>query len=814
MPGHRPADTISVINCMGMMALSAHRRNTRPSGRGRLCVALLALALVTGCATGRAVRSATTAEREGDWDSAVTYYREALRRSPERADVRIRLERATRMASAEHMARARQLEGQEQLSGAIAEYRLAADLDPSNVLAAQKAHELERRVREQLEASRPRPAVDTLREQASQSGIPRLDPRTVVPEMRFQNTSVRDILGTISKLTGININYDQGLEANLSRPYPIDIQQTPLEEILNQVLQANTLTFKVQNARTIFVYLDSVQKRQQFEDRYLQHFYLSSAKVATLLPQINNLFTGAQMAVRPIITSNEAANSISVVATAPVLGVIESFVRANDRAVPEVLIEAEILEVNRNFLRQIGLDLTQWAVGFAFSPEVGPGTAAGTFPPATPPPFNLNTISQGVSAADFYATTPSALIRLLESNSGTRTLAKPSQRGSAGARMLLTMGQEVPIPTTVFQAGAAGGVATIPTTSVQYQSVGVNLTFTPTVTYQDEILLADMVLEKSGLGPNVEAGGQSFPTIISRKATSSIRLRDGESTLIAGLLLDEQNDVTRSAPGLSSIPLIRNILGGTTSRNDQTDIVMIITPRIVRGHGLTADDVRPMYVGTGQNISTTPTPSLLSPEALGIAPTTSSPGAPASTPVPVAPAPIVPSPSAPVETTSPAAPIVPVTPAPQAAAPAPAATTRVMVAPPSTGAAGSLMAGGGPYTLPLQIMGASDLATLSLTITFDPSIVRDPSVTPGSFMGQGGAQSSFVPGIDATAGRIDVAFARPTTGQGATGNGLLAAIAFRAGEAGTTDIRVTGVATTSKGQSVPIEFATTRITVR
>lgn len=790
--------------------MSAHRLNLRPRGRSRICAVLLALALVTGCATGRAVRSATMAEREGDWDTAVTFYREALRRSPERADVRIKLERATRMASAEHMARARQLESQEQLSGAIAEYRLAADLDPSNVLAAQKAHELERQVREQIEASRPRPAVDALRQQAAQSSIPRLDPRTVVPAMRFQNTSVRDILSTISNITGINISYDQGLEPNLSRPYPLDIQETPLEEILNQVLQANNLTFKVQNARTIFVYQDTPAKRQQYEDRYLQNFYLSSANAAQLVQQINAMIGQTQVAVRPTVTSNEAANTISVIATAPVLSVIESFIRANDRSVPEVMIEAEILEVNRNFLRQIGLDLTQWAFGFAFSPEVGPGTAAGTFPPATPPPFNLNTISQGVSAADFYATTPSALVRLLESNSSTKTLSKPSTRGTSGKQVVLTMGQDVPIPQTSFFSAGGSGVANIPTTSVTYQPVGVNLRFTPTVTYEDEIVLGDMILEKSGLGANIDVAGQSFPTIISRKASTSLRLRDGESTLIAGLLLDEDNNTTRSAPGLSNIPLIRNILGSSTTRNDQTDIVMIITPRIVRGHGLTADDVRPMYVGTGANVSTSPTPQLLSAEALGLAPTTSAPGV--SAPVPVSSS--APTPVAPADQPSPAAaPIVPVTPVPEASLPQ-AGGTRVMLALPSTGPAGSLMAGGGPYTLPLQIMGASDLATLSLTITYDPTIVREPSVTPGSFMGQGGAQSSFVPGIDAAAGRIDLAFARPTAGQGATGNGLLAAIAFRAGDAGTTDIRITGVATTSKGQSIPIEFATTRITVR
>jgi len=354
---------------------------------------------------------------------------------------------------------------------------------------------------------------------------------------------------------------------------------------------------------------------------------------------------------------------------------------------------------------------------------------------------------------------------------------------------------------------------------VNYQPVGVNLRFTPTVTYQDEIVLADLILEKSGLGGTIDVGGQSFPTIISRKAQQTIRLRDGESTMIAGLLLDEDRRTIRSLPGLSNLPLLRSLFGNSDRRIDQTDIVMIITPRIVRGHGLTAEDVRPMHVGTGQNMSTTGTPQLLSPEALGTADSSSAPAAPATAPRPVAPAPtggpvlIVPSPAAAPPA---AAPIVPITPAPAPAAPPGTVDSqaRVILSAPSTGPNGSLLAGGGPHTMPIQITGVADLATLSLTLTYDPAVVKDPSVTVGSFMGQGGVQSTFVPGIDSAGGRIDLAFARPTSATGATGTGLLAAVAFRAGDIGSTDIRISGVGTTSKGQSIPIEFSTGRLTVR
>ena len=279
--------------------------------------------------------------------------------------------------------------------------------------------------------------------------------------------------------------------------------------------------------------------------------------------------------------------------------------------------------------------------------------------------------------------------------------------------------------------------------------------------------------------------------------------------MIAGLLRDEDRSTSRTVPGLSGIPLIRYILGNSDSRIDQTDIVMIITPQIVRGHDMTADDVRPKYVGTGQNMSTTGAPQLMSPEALGTTPPApASAPPPAAAPIPsVAPLPEVPMPS------SPAAPIVPI--APGAAAPAvPDAQARITVSAPSTDPSGSLLAGGGPYTMPIQIAGANDLATLSLTISYDPSVMKEPTVTAGSFMVQGGVQTTFVPGIDRVSGRIDLAFTRPTSGSGAAGSGLLAAISFRAGEAGTTEVRVTGVGTTSKGQSVPIQFMPARVTVR
>ena len=384
----------------------------------------LVLALVAGCATGSAVRSADRAASKGDWDSAVAFYRQALGRAPSRADLKIKLERATRAAASEHVKRARQLEAQEQLSGALAEYRLAADLDPTASLAVTKSMEIERKLRQQAEAARPPGRLDALRQQAAQSSpIPRLDPRTPLRTMHFTNSAIRDILRTISDLTGINVTYDQGLDAALSRPYSMDIQEQSVEEVLLQVLQANALTFKIQNPRTIFVYQDNPQQRQKYEDQYVQTFFLSHANPTDLQTQLNALLTGTNIAVRPAFSPNKDNNSLTVKATAPVLAVISNFVNSMDRPVPEVLVEAEILEVDRGYVKQLGLDLNQWALGLAFSPEVSPASGAGTIPPANPGAYNLNTISRGVSANDFYMTSPGAMVR----RGGCRSLRRRSE---------------------------------------------------------------------------------------------------------------------------------------------------------------------------------------------------------------------------------------------------------------------------------------------------------------------------------------------------------------------------------------------------
>ena len=795
------------------------------------------LIAVAGCATGQAVSRGDTAAKNGDWDSAVAYYRQALGSDPERIDVKISLERATRMAAAGHVQRARELEAQDQLPGAIAEYRLAADLDRGSTLAVSKAAELERKLQAQAEAARPLPRIEALQEQNRQaSTIPRLDPRTRVPSMRYVNpVAVRDLLSTISALTGINVTYDANLEGLLGRGYSLDVQDVSLESVLNQILSANQLTFKVIDQRTIFVYQDTVTNRGKFEDQYVQTFYLSNADPQEI-SQILNQMVQQGPAVRPNFFVNKGANSLVVRATAPVMEIVDHIIRANDRPRPEVMIEAEILEVDRTFMRQLGIDLSQYAIGFTFSPEVAPpntATVPGAFP-TQPPPFNLNTITRGVSAADAYITSPTALIRLLESNQNTKILARPQIRGRDNETVTLNLGELVPIPQTVFQTQGGLGGANIPTTNVQYQSVGVNLVFTPRVTYQDEIILDSLTLENSALGSNLNIGGQTFPTITTRRAATSVRLRDGEPNLLAGLLKEADRTTLRGLPGIMQLPILRSLFGNTDTQAESTDIVMIITPRIVRTRDLTAADLKPFYIGTGQNFGSSATPQLISPNAPpapqpggpggAAAPGAPTAGAPAG--VPVTP-PLVPDPTTAGAAAPPVAPppagvppprapgVVPIQPVDSTGAPMtdPQGAVQVTITVPA-GADGALPPGGGPHTVPISIANASQVGTLTLTITYDSRVLRAVGVTQGTFMSQGGVNATFVPRIDPAAGRIDIAVSRPAGAAGASGGGIVGAITFSTVAPGSSQISATGVATTPTGQSLAVRTTPASAVVR
>jgi len=823
----------------------------------RRVAVLLAFAVVaSGCATSGAFKKGQTAARAGEWDLAVEQFTKAVHDKPDNSEYKINLRRAQEEAARAHATKARDLEEKDELEAALTEYRRALDLVGTDRISQAKVGELERKIRERIEATRPKPQIEQLRSQARNQGAPPLlNPASREPiRLSFgQASSLKDILNFIGTASGINITYDQNY---VDKPYAVTLDGVTLEEALNQVLSANGYYFKVTGSKTIIVIPDQPAKHQQYDDLVVKVFYISNGDVTEINQLVNTIMRIPQMAIQPTMIPNKGSNTITVRATAPVMDVIDRIIKANDKPKAEVLLDVEILEVDRARVKRYGINLSSYALNFVFSPEVAP--AGGPATPGTaapsPPLFNLNTISNGVNTTDFYLGVPTAVVNFLESDDRTKILAKPQLRGQEGNPLTLNLGADVPVLSTVFGAPAAGGFATIPQSSYNYRPTGVNLAITPRVSYEGDIWL-DINVENSAIGGSIDVGGQQAPQFTTRKVHTFLRLREGEPNLLAGLLRSDSANNRNGFYGLMHVPVIKQLFSNNDINEQDTDIVMLITPHIVRDHELTPVDVGSIYIGTQANVGLSGPPPLIAPQTEPQPPGQVPPGTVPGAPNPAAPQTGVPGPPTagppgvpPINPTAPAGtspvpgqlppgagaippvtqpPATPpgatpptttpprdqpptTTPTPATPNAPPTTPAQIIVTPPGT----TFQVAGGPYTVPVSINNAQRLSVITLTLTYNPSILRVRTIQDGTFMRQGGVTATFTPRIDATAGRVDISIARVNDQTGASAGGLLAALLFDAIAPGSSTIGVTGVASAPDGTPLQIVFSPVTITVR
>jgi general secretion pathway protein D len=847
---------------------------SRARVHGVTLVVILAL-VAGGCAAGKAFRQGDSQMRAGNLDEAVSAYRRALAASPDNPNYKIALQRATQAASRAHIEKAHEFEQKDQLEAALGEYRQASEYDPTNRLATSKVAELDRTIRERIEASRPKPPIDALRATArSQSAEPILNPASREPlNIRFTNVSLRDILGTIGSSTGINISYDREVQ---DRPATVQLDGVTLEQALNQIMTMNQLSYKVLSDRSIFVFPDTPPKHAQYDEQVVRTFYLSHADATEVSQILSTIIRLPGIAVQPAIAANKTANTLTVRGTSSVVQILERIIAQNDKPRAEIVIDVEIIEVDRTRAKSYGLNLSEYAVGGVFSPEVSPsGTTTGTTTPATgatgstgttstangrstvpsgltsPPPFNLNTISRGVSTSDFYLAVPTAIVRFLESDTRNKVIAKPQLRGAEGGKLSLKIGDQIPIISTSYTPIATGGAGVNPLSSYQYKDVGVNIDMTPTITLEGDIRL-DLTLESLSRKADVIIGGVNIPSFGNRSVTTRLRLRDGESNLLAGLFQENERKSISGFPGVIHVPFLRDLFSNNDQINDQTDIVMLLTPHIVRTHEITVDDLKPIYIGSQQNLGVGGPPPLIAPQQEApIVPPGQAPQAgattpagptsfrgpggttvvapPGSSPVPgtvLAPQPPTPPPPGtpqpvllPVETPA-VLPPVPIIEQPATAQPSTPAPPAVPTSTPGIGSAQVLISlpgstfrvGGGPYTVPLSVTDAQRLSTVTLTLIFDPTKLRARSVQEGSFMRAGGVNVTFSQQVSGN--RIDITLARGADATGASGTGVLSAIVFDAIAPGSVTLSLSGSATGPGGTPMGLRFAPVTLTVQ
>jgi general secretion pathway protein D len=539
-------------------------------------VAVLLLAAAGGCASHGAMRAGEQAERRSDFDRAVVEYTKALRADPDNRTARLNLERVRMRASQEHYLRGRRLAAAERPEEAAVELQLAVELNPTDAAADAALRDVRQRLRTKIAVAREgKTELQTLVERARGLPPPGLDlPDTAkLPDTMTFSTGSRIIFTALAKWADLNIVFDPAFkEERISA----DLRNTTLSGALASLTASTHTFYRVTAPRTITIVPDTPAKRREYEEQVVQTFYLSNAEIKEVIDLLRIVVDVRQ------ISQTTAINAISLKDTPERIAAAGRLISAIDKARPEVVIDVELLEVDRTRLREYGLQLAT---------PGGEGGISGSLD-ANREGLTLHDLGNLTTSQVLVTGLPALYYRLLKSETSTRTLANPQLRTSEGVAAQARFGERVPVPVTTFAPIATGGINQQPITSFVYEPIGVNIDITPRTHHDDEVSLALKVTLS-----NVSGSLNNLPTFGNREITTTIRLKDGETNMLAGLIRDEERTVMTGLAGLSDLPLIGRLFASNRKEAHESDIILTLTPHIVRVLDLSEADLRPFRLG-------------------------------------------------------------------------------------------------------------------------------------------------------------------------------------------------------------------------
>jgi len=783
-----------------------------------MLIALLTL-LLTACSAGRsAFNKAERLEREGKFDEAVLKYSEALSKAPDVGEYRLRFLAASEKAAQEHLKKGKELFDAKRYDEAHREFQTALGLDPSLSLAKQlseKARNLSDAVMfytegETLEReNKPREAIRSYRRALQldpentryRSAVERLEnvrntrmdgyelqlKSTKPITLKFKDAKIKEAFQILSQLSGINFVFDEGVK---DQPFSIFLENATFHQALEILTGMNKLGRKALNEHTIIIYPRTPDKIKQYEELFVQTFYLNKLDAKKAVNLVRTMLQVKKIYV------NEELNALVIRDNPDAIKVIEKILEANDVPDPEVILEVEVMELSKKNLQDFGLALSRYALQMAATTPQNQffvDTLSTAATPTTSGTTSNQTNTSGGSSAtsvsnllnlfrvngyNGFITIPSATFNFGKTLANGETLSNPKIRVKNREKAKFNVGQRVPI-TTTSSNGTVGGV----NVNVQYVDVGVKMNAEPVIHVNNEVniklsLEVSSILRIDKLGAD---GNTQVATIGTRNLDTVLTLRDGETSIIGGLLQNLKNDNTQRVMFLGDIPVLGTLFSNNHKEGEKTELLLAITPRIVRGQSLPDAETSAFWTGLEDDPSISraynsfrdegalpamPSPAGTPPAAGqaqprgGAAPAASTPAPPASPQKPQAPP--VSSPAAPAPlpldvdayekmstpptppagggaTPSPgpgaqpeAAPSPPAPPSPPPAAPAPApAVPPSTTPPPPHSPAASAAPGTGGEPPAVQQPSPPAIPRVSVRVTSPPSVRVDEQFTVG-----------------------------------------------------------------------------------
>ncbi|HEY0704817.1 MAG TPA: cohesin domain-containing protein [Candidatus Acidoferrales bacterium] len=772
-------------------------------------LALVALAL-GGCPKGNTdLSEGKKAEAIQDYDTALVHYERALRSDPTNAEYKLRAQQARYDAGQFHIRQGQKAVKAGDLQLGLAEFQKAQLIDPSNVAADQ---EVARTMGLLLAANNPHAAdAGPVKDDQVLEGPPELKPLSREPINLKMTNDARVVYETIAKLAGLSVIFDPDFT---SRRITAELPNVTLEQALDAVSLESKAFWKPITPSVIFVAPDQPQKRKDVEDEEVKTFYLAN----TLTPQdLTEIVNGLrQLLDLHRLQQVNAQNAIVIRDTPDKLALAAKIISDIDRAKPEVLIHVQVLTASVNRLRDLGI-LPGQSISVAFSPRsaFAPNSTTSTTSTTTTtsttsttgssPQITLNYLKK-IGWQDFAITLPGAQANAILTDDRTKIIQDPELRVTDGQKATLKIGQRVPVATGSFQAGVGVGVTgssgvvnPLVNTQFQYIDVGVNIEVTPRVHPDGEVSMK-LTVEVSSIIGTSNIGGISQPVISQRKIEHDIRLKEGEVSVLGGLIERTDTKNINGIPGIGEVPLMKYFFSDNSTQVQEDETLIVLTPHILRLPSLTAQNLKPMAAGTDSNVrvyredasvDTTPAP----------APQPAAMVAPKPAPTGGLPA---------ISATSMQQNSAPAVMPDSAPAGAAAAAVQLHFEPSVTS-----MKSGDTATLGLAISNVSDLYSIPLMIHYDPAVIRVEEVRNGGFLSGGTQEIAIVQRIDQQKGDVIVSATRQPNTPGVNGTGTVLGFVIHAVGPGTSHLQILQVnAKNSQQVAIPIVSGEATIQVK
>jgi general secretion pathway protein D len=568
----------------------------------------------------------------------------------------------------------------------------------------------------------------------------------------FRAAPLSTVLEAVTRGSGVNFMMDKDVRQDT--PVTVYLRSSTVEDALDLITGAHQLARRVVDPQTVLIYPNTAEKQKEHQEQVVRVFHLANAEAKSTAQLLRTMLRLKDAFV------DERANMVAIRETPEVVALAERLVALHDSGDAEVMLEVEVLEIKTSRLTELGITVPNAVTLTPLASGSGGGLTV----------QSLRDIGAGRIGIAIGGVT----MNLRREAGDFNILANPRIRAKNREKAKVVIGDRFPVVTTTSNASSA-----FVSESVSYIDVGLKLDVEPTVSLDDDVTIK-MSLEVSALAGAVRtAAGSLVYQVGTRNANTVLRLRDGETQILAGLISNDDRATASRIPGLGDLPIAGRLFSSQKDEYSRTELVLAITPRVLRSATRPDISQAELWVGTESSPRLREGPRTV---ALARAATTGTPAAPgAAVPVAIAPAA-----------------------APNAFAPAPAGKTE------PESAESARLAWRGPvsvkagevFAVPLHMLTPTALRGALVELGFAADQLEVLEITEGTFFKQAGGQTSFTQSLDAREGKISLGVLRSDL-SGATGDAPMAELRLRAKAAGSIELKVTSLRPVGLGGAAP-----------